>query len=252
MASGIRNQYRKPGILTAAKRLVQALPYLRVLRPRRGGELRNLFDADFYRAANPDLPKGISPLLHFIAAGAFEGRQPHPLFDPAFYLRTYPDVSAAKVNPLGHFLRYGGTEGRLPHPLFDSAFYLDRYPDVRKTGMNPLVHFVLYGAAEGRKPHTLFQPDYYLSRCPEARSSKNPLLYFLSSNVESCGNPHLLFDCEYYLDRHPDLAVQGINPLVHYVLARHDIDAGTEGSCLFEASITPGDDLVDEREPASC
>ena len=36
-------------------------------------------------------------------------------FDPAFYLRTYPDVSAAGVNPLHHYLQHGWKEFRRPN-----------------------------------------------------------------------------------------------------------------------------------------
>ncbi len=81
-----------PSFLTRIKRLVQILPYLGVLW-HRGAQ--NLFDANYYRASNPDVASGINPRLHFILAGAFEGRKPHPLFDTAFYLRNYPDVAAS-------------------------------------------------------------------------------------------------------------------------------------------------------------
>ena len=52
------------------------------------------------------------------------------LFDSSFYLQSNPDVAAAGVNPLVHYLASGGLEGRDPHPLFDSSFYLQSNPDV--------------------------------------------------------------------------------------------------------------------------
>ena len=202
-------------MLTALKRLLRALPFAGVLRPRRGRPLVNLFDADYYLRAYPDVAAArINPLLHFIAAGAFEGRRPHPLFDTTFYLAKYPDVAAAHVNPLGHYLKHGAFEGRHPHPLFDSAYYLERNPEVRDAGINPLVHYALHGAAEGRKPHPLFQPSYYFGRCPEARLG-NPLAHFLENG---CCSPHLLFDCESYVRDHPEVSAQRINPLIHYVM----------------------------------
>jgi hypothetical protein len=199
----------QPGFGTRIKRLVRAIPYARALRPG------PLFDAEYYRTSNPDLPAGTNLLLHFITTGAFEGRKPHPLFDSAFYLKNNPDVAAAGVNPLGHYLQHGAKEGRQPHPLFDSAFYWRRYEDVREAGINPLLHYVTSGAIEGRKPHPLFQPDYYFSQCPET-PRKDPLVQFLEG--EHRFNPHLLFDCESYLREHPDAVANGINPLVHYVL----------------------------------
>ena len=36
------------------------------------------------------------------------------LFDPRWYLRTYPDVAAAGVDPLRHYAEYGAVEGRMP------------------------------------------------------------------------------------------------------------------------------------------
>ena len=148
-------------------------------------------------------------MLDFITRGAWEGRKPHPLFDPAFYLRKYPDV---KMNPLAHYMKFGAVEGRQPHPLFDAKFYVSRNEDVRAARVNPLLHSVRNGASENRKPHPLFQPEYYFSRCHEAWLSRtNPLIYFLEKDATS---PHPLFDCEAYRAAHPDAG----NPLVDYVL----------------------------------
>src|ERR1700674_94862 len=109
------------------RRIFRILPYVAVLRLLRG----NLFDAEYYRASNPDVAGArMNPFLHFMIFGAFEGRKPHPLFDAGYYLRKYPDVADAEVNPLAHYLKHGAAEGRQPHPLFD--------PDY---GVNSLVRF---------------------------------------------------------------------------------------------------------------
>ena len=194
------------GFFTTARRVVRLAPYWRQLS---GSALKTLFDASCYR----------NSLLHFLLQGAYQGRQPHPLFDPAFYLRKYPDVAAAGVNPLCHYLKYGAAELRQPHPLFDPAFYLARNPDIRRAGVNPLVHYVLHGAAEDRKPHPLFEPSHYRNSCAEAPGSgQNLLVHFLEAGA-AAANPHSLFDCEAYLNAHPDAAAQGANPLVHYLLS---------------------------------
>jgi hypothetical protein len=144
------------GFFTAVKRWSGARPYLRELRARRELGFPILFDAAYYRTKyRGPLP----PLLHFIVAGAFEGRDPHPLFDTAFYLRKYADVA--------------------------------------DSGVNPLFHYLLHGAAEGRKPHPLFEPAYYTAQCPAAASQ--PLLHFLRTGGESCAQPHPLFDRRAYL-----------------------------------------------------
>jgi hypothetical protein len=184
--------------------LVSLAPYWRQLT---GSALKTLFDADYYG----------HPLLHFLLQGAYQGRQPHPLFDPAFYLRKYPDVAAAGVNPLCHYLKYGAAESRQPHPLFDPRFYLDRNRDIRRAGVNPLVHYVRHGAAEDRKPLPLFEPSHYRNSCAESPGSgQNLLVHFLEAGA-AAADPHPLFNCEAYLEAHPE--AQGINPLVHYLLS---------------------------------
>jgi hypothetical protein len=190
------------GFFTTARRLVSLAPYWRQLTC---SGLQTLFDADYYG----------NSLLHFLLQGAYQGRQPHPLFDPAFYLRKYPDVAAAGVNPLCHYLKHGAAERRQPHPLFDPCFYLTRNPDIQRAGVNPLVHYVRRGAAEDRKPIPLFEPSHYRNSCAEPPGpGRNPLVHFLEAGA-AAANPHPLFDCDAYLDAHPD--AQDINPLVHYL-----------------------------------
>jgi hypothetical protein len=216
----------------AARRFFALAPYWREL----GGSGRKaLFDAAYYRSSASSEPRGHShPLLHFLMQGAYQGRQPHPLFDPEFYLRKYPDVASVGVNPLCHYLKHGGRELRQPHPLFDPIFYLDHNPDVRRSGANPLVHYVLHGAAEDRKPLALFDPVYYRSGCPAApRSSRDLLRHFLESGSRAA-NPHPLFNCQAYVATHPD--VEG-NPLVHYLLSRGAGDDGVEPSARESAAV---------------
>ena len=100
--------------------------------------------------------------------------------------------------------------------LFDAEFYLRTNPDVAAARMDPLKHYVKYGAAERRQPHPLFDPAHYLASCPAAsaadNNTENPLLHFLEQSG-SWANPHPLFDCRAYLRAHPDAG----NPLVHYL-----------------------------------
>ncbi len=169
------------------------LPRMKVLKLL-ARQLRSeaMFDADYYRRTNPDLPEGINLRVHFLTRGAFEGRNPHPLIDLEYYIRT------------GN-----------PHPLFDSDYYTRMNPDVRKARMDPLLHYVLHGRSELRKPHPWFDSKYYVLQCPDAMSQ--PLVHFLEHGfLEHCaGNPHPLFDCATYVRAHPEATG---NPLVHFVL----------------------------------
>lgn len=104
------------------------------------------------------------------------------LFDRAFYLRKYPDLVAAGVDPLRHYLRYGAAEGRKPHPLFDPDYYLLRNPKARGCA-NPLAHFFEEGGRRGMSPHPLFDCESYLRAHPDAvASGANPLVHSLLEN----------------------------------------------------------------------
>ncbi|MDR2852462.1 MAG: glycosyltransferase [Burkholderiaceae bacterium] len=127
--------------------------------PDRGGEVLDLLTASIIRqTAERARPRGfgivaalknrllrrrdIADALRLIGASGF--------FDASWYLMTYPDVSAIRMNPLLHYVRYGAKEGRDPGPFFSSQGYLDANPDVKETGINPLLHYLIFGLKERR------------------------------------------------------------------------------------------------------
>jgi len=71
-------------------------------------------------------------------------------FSPAYYLSQYPDVQAAGLDPLLHYLATGWREGRNPCRGFDTRYYLESNVDVDVAGVNPFWHFLSAGRAEGR------------------------------------------------------------------------------------------------------
>jgi glycosyltransferase involved in cell wall biosynthesis len=71
------------------------------------------------------------------------------LFDATYYLDTYKDIAAGKIDPLDHFIDHGWREGRRPNPNFDLEWYADQCPDVLKAGINPVVHYIDHGKAGG-------------------------------------------------------------------------------------------------------
>jgi hypothetical protein len=73
-------------------------------------------------------------------------------FDPAYYLKKYPDIRNAGMNPLKHYLVFGWKEGRDPSEKFDTKYYLISNPDVKQAGINPLIHYLEFGKKEGRLP----------------------------------------------------------------------------------------------------
>ena len=48
------------------------------------------------------------------------------LFDRRHYIGRNPDVARRFPDPLWHYELWGGCEGRDPHPLFDTAYFLQK------------------------------------------------------------------------------------------------------------------------------
>ena len=116
-----------------------------------------LFDPAFYHKRY-GLPAGAPALRHYLCGGA--KNWPNELFDGEFYLHDAPDLAGSGMSPLLHYLTHGVEEGRTPHPLFDPAYYLEQEqsPEARA---NPLLHYLAQGAARGVRPHRLFDPVWY-------------------------------------------------------------------------------------------
>jgi glycosyltransferase involved in cell wall biosynthesis len=146
---------------------------------RKGAWPNPYFDPAWYRAENPGIDAaGINPLLHYLAYGEAQDRDPCPHFFTGWYRRTYG--LEAKAPCLSHFLahRLGGQVS--PVPLFDPAWYLEQNPDVAGSGADPFEHFLRYGAAELRAPAPGFDIAFYTNRYRRALGGQNPLLHYLA------------------------------------------------------------------------
>jgi glycosyltransferase involved in cell wall biosynthesis len=66
-------------------------------------------------------------------------------FDAAWYARRYPTVVLDGQVPLLEWLREGWRSGRDPHPQFNNAEYLRDHPEVVASGLNPIEHYVRVG-----------------------------------------------------------------------------------------------------------
>lgn len=251
-----------PHLLLGAARF-QFPRRLRALREQTCIRSAKLFDTAFYLTQIPELPESrTKPLKHYIACGASEGRNPHPLFMTTWYLKQLPestkidinplvhfinnkqsrtisphpvfdakwylqqntDVAESECNPLLHFLEHGASQSRDPHPLFSCAWYLQQYPDIAAAGVNPLIHYLKEGWKEAREPHPFFKPDWYLKKYPDvAESGLEPLTHFLSSGASEGRLPHPLFKTDWYVAKSLEIE-QGANPLVHFIEYGANID----------------------------
>jgi glycosyltransferase involved in cell wall biosynthesis len=193
-----------------------------ILLIRRSG----LFLSSWYIATRPKaIAKGDDGAEHFCQIGWRQGAKPNPYFDPAFYLTQNQDVAASGVNPLLHYIAFGEAEGRdpcgffhvtwyrqeyglgpqesclrhylerrltgqvAPVPGFDAAFYLETHRDVAAGKSDPFEHFLAFGPAEGRDPAPGFDIKYYMKRYGDTLAGQNPLLHSLHNPANYTRRP---------------------------------------------------------------
>ena len=113
-----------------------------------------------------DLAPGDDPLSHYLREGWVMGLSPHPVFDPAWYVRQTGDLGP--VPPLVHYLDEGWKAGVSPHPLFDVEWYLGDNPEVATANLEPLTHFLAVGGEEGRSPGPWFDTAHYVAERGDA------------------------------------------------------------------------------------
>ncbi len=105
-------------------------------------KVRRLFDAAFYLERYPDVRQsGMNPLLHYVRHGAAEGRKPHRLFEPDYYLSCCPAAREYRRTRCFTLLRPGAV---LAIRIRCSIARLTwrQHPEVAARGMNPLLHYV--------------------------------------------------------------------------------------------------------------
>ena len=71
-------------------------------------------------------------------------------FDKNYYLGENPDVRASRMDPVVHYLAHGAKEGRDPSPIFSEEGYRSGYSDVAKSGLSAVEHYETVGRKEGR------------------------------------------------------------------------------------------------------
>lgn len=177
-----------------------------------------IFDPEYYLETYPEVAQsGSDPYVHYVLSGIGECKNPGPLFNTAFYIQMVNETEAL-FNPLAHFLSYGWQNSLNPHPLFDMDFYFSQSADVRAAGINPLSHFITDGWRQMRDPHPLFDVSYYLEQNPDVKhAGLNPLAHFIRTGAFEKRNPHPLFDTKYYLEEHPEAANALETPLEHFI-----------------------------------
>jgi glycosyltransferase involved in cell wall biosynthesis len=162
------------------------------------------------------------------------------LFQPEWYLRTYPEAARSGMSPIEHFVRVGEKKGYNPNPYFDQKWYLKQVKAARRFPGPAAVHYATKGWKNGRRPSPRFSLSLYLKHNPEvAGAGEEPLSDFLNGGyrkgriaipawLESDEHEKLtdemniiaksgLFMRDWYKSTHTDLWHDSIDPLLHFV-----------------------------------
>ncbi len=189
----------------------------------------NLFDANFYRAANPDLTElnDCQAFSHFQTFGLNEGREFSPFVNLNFYRSSSSDLANLNNQQVYNHLQNNGiAEGRSFSPFVDLNFYRAANSDLASlNNKQALQHLEIYGLNEGRDFSLPFDLDYYKSHNSDlvaAGLNNSQLLQHFELhglNEGRASSPEL--NVSYYLSHNPDLGAAGFNfkqAYNHYVL----------------------------------
>ncbi len=172
------------------------------------------FSTRYYQDAHADVaPSGLNPLVHYLLVGQGEGRRCTPLVEDApvedVLSKPSPYVAPADIHRDMEVLRGS--------PLFDPAYYLETNPDVSKRGMDPLLHFVKYGSREGRQPNPWFSILQYRAAYQVPDDTTNPLIHYLDNPDNGTLKTSTHFDGAFYTSRYGDAARSLQTPLEHFL-----------------------------------
>jgi uncharacterized protein YkwD len=192
----------------------------------------NLFDANFYRAANRDLLglNDAQALSHFEKYGLDQDLRFSAFVDLNFYRASNSDLASfSNKQAFEHLEKYGVAEGRRFSALFDINFYVADNPDVAQpykgSKEGAFNHFQAYGLNEGRKFSLTFDVNYYRSANSDLAATKlsNEELFehfALSGSIEGRASAET-FNAKFYLSNNSDLA-----NLSYYQALQHFVSNG--------------------------
>jgi hypothetical protein len=191
--------------------------------------LAEAVNAEFYAFAYGELPHGETAAAHYLGDGWREGRDPNPWFCTRTYLEANPDVSGAELNPLVHFLQAGAAEGRDATPSVHAAAFYDRSsgwnpkpsaPPRRETRAADRPSSAEEHEYHRRVCNDEFNEDFYLTINPDVfEAGVDPLTHFLQNGWREGRDPNAYFSVRGYLDANVDVAEAGINPFFHFLAA---------------------------------
>lgn len=156
------------------------------------------------------------------------------LFDPEWYVQTYPEVSKFKSGPLGHFCEYGIFEHRNPGPNFDTNRYLAALGHSEGVQRAPLLHALSATKTDLERPLWLsddtdtfayllkrsgiFDEAFYLANNRDlANAGVIAFDHFINSGAVEGRDPSPEFESDYYAETYPEFSTFSRSPIEHYL-----------------------------------
>lgn len=180
----------------------------------------NIFHADFYRFANPELQGWSDEQVwsHFQDYGLEAGLTFSPLVNLNFYRANYSDLHHYSNEYLfEHLQSHGISEGRQFSELWDLNFYRQNNPDLARFNNEQLFgHLKDYGVSEGRRFSQFFDVNYYLADNPDlviafGVNKSAALQHFVVSGLNEGRRFSVAFDPDFYRQNNPDLVAANFN-----------------------------------------
>ncbi|MEP0869441.1 hypothetical protein NDA01_06480 [Trichocoleus desertorum AS-A10] len=223
-----------------------------------------LFDANFYRAFNPDLA-GLTDeqaSSHFLTYGLSEGRIFSPFVNLQFYQARNPDLAAAGLTSnqqlFQHLQDFGVAEGRAFSPFLDLDFYLANNPDVNQAFAGnreqALQHLQTYGLSEARIFSPFVDLNFYLANNPDVAAFYGNNRFGVLQHLQMYGlNEGRAFspfvDLNFYLTNNPDVnqAFAGNRHLALQHLQTYGLNESRKFTPFFDLNYykTNNPDLID-------
>lgn len=179
----------------------------------------NLFNANYYRAANSDLAgmNDAQAMSHFQNYGLAEGRAFSSFVDLNFYRSSNSDLANFNNSQaFEHLQNYGVVEGRRFSQFTDLNFYRSSNSDL--AGLDngqALQHLEINGVGEGRVFSQFFNINHYRASNADLMSlglsSRQLLEHFKTNGLSEGRTFSQTFDVNYYRDINSDLAAVGLN-----------------------------------------
>jgi hypothetical protein len=207
----------------------------------------NLFDANFYRAANADLARLDNNQItaHFFTYGLDEGRLFSPLVNLNLYRASNSDLSSFNNRQLyNHLSNHGVAEGRKFSPFFDSNYYRYRNGDLAQFNNEQLFwHAQNYGVAEGRRTSEFMDINFYKGVNGDLASLSNAqaLAHLIVYGVNEGRRFSEFVDLNVYRAANPDLTIVGFdnNQLLNH-LRSYGVNEGRRFSAAFDTNYYRG------------